>query len=139
MFLMCGERIVIMVLPARFHLRAAEYVQGEMGQTYLASGERVGLRMWDEEPTEERKSASQREYETVGYVLEGRALLTVGNESYELQKGDSWVVPANIEHCYQIVEHFKAIEATSPPGRSSGLDQSEQDRGRTYRPEDVLA
>jgi len=128
-----------MVLPARFHLRASDYSQGEMGQIYLASGEQVGLRMWDEEPTEERKSASKRAYETVGYVLEGRALLTVGNEAYELQTGDSWVVPANTEHCYQIVEHFKAIEATSPPGRQTGLDQIEQDRGQTYRPEDVLA
>jgi quercetin dioxygenase-like cupin family protein len=32
-----------------------------------------------------------------------------------LTPGDSWVIPAGAEHRYRIVEHFKAVEATSPP------------------------
>ena len=45
---------------------------GELGQVYLVSGKRVALRLWrDERPQE--KQPTWREYETVGYVLSGRA------------------------------------------------------------------
>jgi quercetin dioxygenase-like cupin family protein len=49
--------------------------QGQMGQRYLASGESVSMRLWENEQPGEPKPEAAREYETVGYVLTGRAEL----------------------------------------------------------------
>ena len=96
--------------------------KGEMGQVYLASGKRVSLRLWrDEEP--QAKEAVQRDYETVGYVISGRAELTVEGQTVRLEPGDSWLVPAGAEHSYRILETFTAVEATAPPAQVHGRDQ----------------
>lgn len=90
--------------------------KGDMGQTYLASGTRVAMRMW-EMPTGEGKGASKRTYETIGYVIDGRAELRSEDQTILLEPGDSWLVPADAEHSYRILEPFTAIEATAPPAR----------------------
>jgi mannose-6-phosphate isomerase-like protein (cupin superfamily) len=95
--------------------------------------------LWDEKPDSGIKPSTAREYETVGYVLEGRALLRIGNHSVELKPGDSWVVEKGVEHSYEIVEPFRAIEATYPPARETHLDDAAHNRGLCYSPEDVLA
>ncbi|CCG05578.1 cupin domain-containing protein [Blastococcus saxobsidens] len=95
---------------------------GEMGQRYLASGSRVAMRLWDEQPTSEGKPQAARDYETVGYVVSGRARLRTGDDTLDLGPGDSWVVPAGVEHTYEIVEALTAVEATSPPAREAGRD-----------------
>jgi mannose-6-phosphate isomerase-like protein (cupin superfamily) len=96
--------------------------KGEMGQVYLASGKGVSLRLWrDEEP--QAKEAVRRDYETVGYVISGRAELTVGGQTVRLEPGDSWLVPAGAEHSYRILETFTAVEATAPPAQVHGRDQ----------------
>lgn len=43
---------------------------GEMGQRYLISGKRVSLRLWSEEKPQSTE-ATNRDYETVGYVIAG--------------------------------------------------------------------
>jgi quercetin dioxygenase-like cupin family protein len=97
--------------------------KGEMGQKYLASGVSVAMRLWDEEPGDEaEKPASRRDYETVGYVLEGRAELHLEGQRVLLEPGNSWVVPKGAEHRYRILERFKAVEATSPPAHAHGRD-----------------
>jgi mannose-6-phosphate isomerase-like protein (cupin superfamily) len=91
---------------------------GDIGEIYLASGRRLSMRLWrDEEP--HPKPAVRRDYETVGYVISGRAELVVEGEATLLAAGDSWVVPAGAEHAYRIVEKFTAIEATAPPTHGS--------------------
>ena len=97
--------------------------QGEMGQVYLASGKRVSMRLWrDEAP--QAKGAVQRDYETVGYVIAGRAELTIEGQTIRLDPGDSWLVPAGAEHSYRILEVFSAVEATAPPAQVHGRDQT---------------
>ena len=94
---------------------------GPDGQLYLASGKHVAMRMWrNEEP--HAKASARREYETVGYVLSGRAELTVEGQTVRLEAGDSWLVPAGAEHTYKIIEMFTAVEATSPPAQVHGRD-----------------
>jgi quercetin dioxygenase-like cupin family protein len=97
--------------------------RGKMGQTYLASGKTVSMRLWDEEPAEGEKEPTRRQYETVGYVLEGRAELHLEGQMVILGPGDSWVVPLGAEHHYRILERFKAVEATSPPSQVHGRDE----------------
>lgn len=89
--------------------------EGPHGEVALASGEAVALRMWREEPPTTDKPSAARPYETVGYVIAGRAELVLGTETATLEPGDSWLVPAHAEHTYRILETFTAIEATAPP------------------------
>lgn len=95
---------------------------GPEGQVYLASGKRVSMRMWkNEEPHD--KAPVRRDYETVGYVISGRAELTLEGQTIKLETGDSWLVPAGSEHTYKILETFTAIEATAPPAQVHGRDE----------------
>jgi hypothetical protein len=68
-----------------------------MGQKYLASGVQVSMRLWENTPPGEPKRATARDYETVGYVIAGRAELRI--------------------------EAFTAVEATSPPAQVHGRDE----------------
>ncbi len=94
---------------------------GEMGQTYLVSGTRVSMRLWEQGPTDGLKPHT-RPYETVGFVIEGEATLHLGGQKVTLQKGDSWLVPEGAEHHYVVAERFKAVEATAPPARVNDRD-----------------
>ena len=103
---------------------SANSPKGHLGQKYLASGKSVSMRLWDEQPgADERDGKTAREYETVGYVLEGSADLELEGQTIRLNAGDSWVVPKGSQHSYHIKEHFKAVEATAPPAQVHGRDE----------------
>jgi quercetin dioxygenase-like cupin family protein len=95
-----------------------------MGQRYLAAGKRVSMRLWNEEAPGREDFPNTRAYETVGYVLSGRAELHIGEQMVLLQPGDSWVVPSGVEHSYRILERFSAVEATSPPASVHARDEA---------------
>jgi len=100
----------------------ASLPKGAMGQVYLASGKRVSMRLWrDEEP--QAKGAVRRDYETAGYVIAGRAELTIEGQTIRLEPGGSWLIPAGAEHSYRIIEVFTAVEATAPPAQVHGRDE----------------
>lgn len=96
---------------------------GDMGQKYLVSGKQVSMRLWENEEGDAHKGATVREYETVGYVISGRAELDLEGQRIRLEPGDSWLVPAGTEHRYEILEPFTAIEATAPPSQVHGRDE----------------
>lgn len=98
--------------------------KGAMGQKYLASGKAVSMRLWDGEPPGEPKPPTRRDYETVGYVIDGQAELHVEGQMVRLDPGDSWLVPKGAEHSYRIVRPFTAIEATAPPSQVHGRDET---------------
>ena len=98
--------------------------KGEMGQKYLADGKSVSMRMWEGEEPGEPKPEARRDYETVGYVIEGRAELHLEGQKIVLEPGDSWLVPKNASHTYNILEAFTAVEATSPPAEVHGRDEA---------------
>lgn len=104
-------------MPTASKISAADASVGAMGQVRLAAGERLAMRMWrDEAPTDgDSKPPSRRAYETVGYVVAGRADLLIEGETIALAPGDSWLVPAGAEHSYRILERFTAVEAIAPP------------------------
>ncbi len=103
-------------------VRSTQSPTGEMGQVYLVSGKRLSMRLWRSEPTTQEKPPSRRDYETVGYVIEGRAELELEGQLLTLEPGDSWLVPTGAEHRYTIVERFVAVEATAPPAQVHGRD-----------------
>lgn len=96
--------------------------KGDHGQTYLASGKSVALRLWREPRREHNNSTSKRDYETAGYVVSGHAELEIEGQTVKLDPGDSWVVPKGTEHRYRILDEFIAVEATSPPAHVHGRD-----------------
>jgi quercetin dioxygenase-like cupin family protein len=97
---------------------------GDQGEVYLASGKRLSMRMWRDEPPSQDKPTHRQEYEVVGYVISGRAELEIEGQFVRLEPGDSWVVPAGSQHTYRILETFTAIEATAPPAQVHGREQS---------------
>src|SRR5437879_269449 len=98
--------------------------RGDMGQKYLAAGVRMAMRLWEREPPGEPRPTAVRDYETVGYVLEGRAELRTEGQTILLEPGDSWVVPKGASHSYRMLEPFTAVEATSPPAFAHGRDKT---------------
>lgn len=104
-------------------LESSHSPHGKMGQKYLASGVTVSLRLWEDEPPGDPKAPSQRDYETVGYVIKGRAELHLEGQTVRLDPGDSWVVPKGATHSYHILEPFTAVEATSPPAQVHARDE----------------
>src|SRR5512143_918544 len=106
-------------------VEAASSPLGEMGQKYLVAGKRVSMRLWVLEPGGEVKYPTDRDYETVGYVISGRATLDLEGQTLNLKAGDSWLVPAGAMHKYTILERCTAIEATAPPAEVQGRDAPE--------------
>ena len=95
---------------------------GPQGQKYLASGKQLAMRLWENEGPSDAKEPVTREYETVGYVIKGRAELHSEGQVVVLEVGNSWVVPKGARHTYKILESFTAVEATSPPAQAHGRD-----------------
>ena len=95
---------------------------GPGGQKYLASGRALSMRLWESEPSGTVKEPVRREYETVGYVIKGRAELELEGQTVALSPGSSWVVPKGASHTYRIFETFTAVEATAPPAEAQHRD-----------------
>jgi quercetin dioxygenase-like cupin family protein len=53
-------------------------------------------------------------HEQTGYMVSGKMLLTIGDETYEVTTGDSWNIPSNVPHEAQVIEDSIAIEVFSP-------------------------
>ena len=86
---------------------------GADGEIKLVSGDAMSMRLWrDEEPHD--KSTHRSAYETLGYVIGGRAELTVSGDVAVLSAGVSYRVPAGVDHTYRILERFTAVECISP-------------------------
>jgi quercetin dioxygenase-like cupin family protein len=98
--------------------------RGEMGQKYLADGKTVSMRLWEGEEPGEPKAEARRDYETVGYVIEGRTELLLDGQKVLLEPGNSWLVPKGASHTYNILETFTAVEVTSPPAEVHARDDS---------------
>lgn len=92
-------------------------------EKFLVSGKGVSMRMWENEEPGQNKPAVSRPYETVGYVLKGKAELHSEGQVVQLNAGDAYMVPKGAEHTYKILETFSAIEATSPPSQVHGREE----------------
>lgn len=97
---------------------ASQSSTGASGEQHLAAGEHIAMRKWEHEEPGTPKPPSRREYETIGYVLAGRAELHLNGAVTTLSPGSSWVVPHGAEHTYKILERFSAIEVTHPSYRA---------------------
>jgi quercetin dioxygenase-like cupin family protein len=53
-------------------------------------------------------------YEQTGYLVSGRMQLFIGEKTFDTGPGDSWCIPADMEHGAVILEDAVAIEVFSP-------------------------
>ena len=54
------------------------------------------------------------QHEQTGYLIKGKLFFYIGTEKYEVDPGDSWCVPLNVEHRVEVLEDSVAIEVFSP-------------------------
>ena len=52
--------------------------------------------------------------EQAGRLLQGKIILSIGDERSELMPGDCWIVPGHREHSAEVVEESIVIEVFSP-------------------------
>jgi quercetin dioxygenase-like cupin family protein len=116
-------RLAFMADSTVIKVASAYSPKGKLGQKYLATGKSIAMRLWDETAHENKETNVAREYETVGFVLDGSAELEIEGQRIRLEQGDSWVVPKGAKHTYHIKDHFKAVEATHPPAQAHGRDE----------------
>jgi hypothetical protein len=98
--------------------------RGKYGQKYLATGIKLSIRLWENEQPGKLKSLTQRDYETAGYVISGRAELEIEGQTIVGTRRfmDN---PERSRHRYKILEPFTAVEATCPPLRCTAAMRSE--------------
>jgi hypothetical protein len=104
---------------------AATAPRGPMGQKYLASGIRLSMRLWEgESPDTESKAETEANYETVGYVIVGRAELHIEAKSWTWSR-------ATLGSCRKALatatKSWKRSQRWRPPPRPAemhGRDQS---------------
>ncbi len=53
-------------------------------------------------------------HEQTGYLVSGNIRLTIGEETFEVEPGDSWCVPSSVEHGAEILANSVAVEVFSP-------------------------
>ena len=52
--------------------------------------------------------------EQTGYLVSGRLRLTIGDETREVEPGDSWSIPGGVRHGAEVLEDAVAVEVFSP-------------------------
>lgn len=60
-------------------------------------------------------SPHQHPQEQSGYVISGRYELTIGNERYELNAGDTYSIPGNQIHSFKVIEAGEVVDVFTPP------------------------
>ncbi len=53
-------------------------------------------------------------YEQTGRLLSGAMRLHIGDMVHEVGPGDSWCIPAGVEHGAEVIEESRAVEVFSP-------------------------
>lgn len=56
----------------------------------------------------------QHPHEQSGYVISGKYRMTVDGKEYELRPGDSYVIPGNVTHSFEVIEGGEVIDVFTP-------------------------
>jgi quercetin dioxygenase-like cupin family protein len=67
-------------------------------------------------------------HEQTGYLVQGKLVLKIGSEEFEVSPGDCWCIESNTEHAARILEDSVAVEIFSPV-REEYLPQRSDDIG----------
>ncbi len=56
----------------------------------------------------------QHPHEQSGYVISGKYRMTIGGQEYELTPGDSYAIPGNAMHSFEVIEGGEVIDVFTP-------------------------
>ncbi len=90
-----------------------EMLEGVSRRT-LVTGDRVMLVQFRFQKGASLPSHSHP-HEQAGYVVSGRMKMQIGGDTFQLEAGDSYYVPANAEHRVDVLEATEAVDVFSPP------------------------
>jgi quercetin dioxygenase-like cupin family protein len=65
-------------------------------------------------------------HEQTGYLVKGWIRLSIGMDETDVTPGDSWSIPAGVEHGAEVVEDAVAIEVFSPVREDYLPEQTKQ-------------
>lgn len=84
------------------------YQPGQVVSRTLAQGRNMSLTLFAFDKGEEISSHSSSGDAFV-YILDGQAEITIGEEVFEVKKGEAIVMPANVPHAFLAKEQFKML------------------------------
>ncbi|ADY55329.1 Cupin 2 conserved barrel domain protein [Syntrophobotulus glycolicus DSM 8271] len=85
-----------------------QYQEGQVVSRTLAQGKPVSITLFAFAEGEEISSHSSGG-DALVYLLDGEAEITIGEERYQMKKGQTIVMPAGIPHALQAVKPFKML------------------------------
>lgn len=53
-------------------------------------------------------------HEQSGYVISGKYCMTIDGQEYELNPGDSYVIPGDTPHSFKVIEGGEVIDVFTP-------------------------
>ena len=53
-------------------------------------------------------------HEQTGYLVKGRIRLFIGSDEHDVEPGDSWCIPGDVEHGVTVIEDSQVVEVFSP-------------------------
>lgn len=120
----CAENILCDLLSAIDmkpfgHLRKGSQIlalSGRTGTKRRIHGSTKNLMMISYEWQKGLKMVTHdHEVEQISYVAEGKLKVTIGDETFIAEKGDSYTEPRRVPHSIEALEPSLTIEAFSPP------------------------
>ena len=53
-------------------------------------------------------------HEQTGIMISGKVRFKIGDEMFEVEAGDSWCIPGEVEHAVEVLENSVVLEVFSP-------------------------
>jgi quercetin dioxygenase-like cupin family protein len=53
-------------------------------------------------------------HEQTGIMISGKVRFKIGDEMFEVEAGDSWCIPGEVEHAVEVLENSVVVEVFSP-------------------------
>lgn len=85
-----------------------EYGEGQVVSRTLSQGKTISITLFAFDEGEEISSHSSSG-DAMVYLLDGQAEITIGEEKFNIEKGETIVMPAGIPHALQAVKRFKML------------------------------
>ncbi|MGI6064890.1 MAG: cupin domain-containing protein [Bacillota bacterium] len=85
-----------------------DYQEGQVVSRTLAQGKPLSVTLFAFDKGEEISSHASSG-DALVYLLDGEAEITIGEEKYILQKGETIIMPAGIPHALEAKEKFKML------------------------------
>ncbi|MDD4169486.1 MAG: cupin domain-containing protein [Desulfotomaculaceae bacterium] len=85
-----------------------EYQEGQVVSRTLAQGKPVSITLFAFDEGEEISSHSSGG-DALVYVLDGQSEITIGEEKFNVKKGETIVMPAGIPHSLMAIKKFKML------------------------------